>query len=362
MTAISPDKIVADWGGFEKLVANLHETGSVTVKHNVKLKGQSGATRQIDVLITHTEGLYDHLILVECKHWNSNIKRMQVDAMATSVKDLKASKGVIFTTKDFQSGAVTAAQAFGVDLIRVREFADSEWGRPGRHIDFFMQYFQRSVGNLQVSATTLALHGEQPAPIHLNLQIGNEETGEGTTSTATVKLDGTSGDNLEKIIIDKSAEALAQLVNKNNFLMGDGDGIDRYVATRVDIQAPNNLIVPIGSRNVIVSKISLDLAVKITQNRFQLDRKALYQFVLAIENKVTGRVMAATRAKDSDITDLARLQSDEPNEDNPILENGSTLKITLKGFFPFEEYLNASKIQGTPKVDAPIPEARSLER
>jgi predicted helicase len=144
VTAISPDKIVDDWGGFEKLVAKLHDTGSVKVQHDVKLKGQSGAIRQIDVPITHTEGLYEHLILVECKHWNSNVKRMQVDAMVTSVKDLKASRGVIFTTKDFQSGAVTAAEAFGVDLIKVREFAEAEWGLPGRRIDFLMQYFQRS--------------------------------------------------------------------------------------------------------------------------------------------------------------------------------------------------------------------------
>lgn len=65
MTTISPDRIVDDWGSFERLVAKLHETGSVTVQNNVKLKGQSGAIRQIDVLIKHTQGLGAAKIIVD---------------------------------------------------------------------------------------------------------------------------------------------------------------------------------------------------------------------------------------------------------------------------------------------------------
>ncbi len=33
--------LVKDWGGFEKLVAELHETGDVTVEHNAILVGTS---------------------------------------------------------------------------------------------------------------------------------------------------------------------------------------------------------------------------------------------------------------------------------------------------------------------------------
>ncbi len=159
MAEFSPENIVEDWGGFEKLVAKLHETGTVTVEHNVTLTGQSGAPRQIDVLVRHTEGLYEHLILVECKHWKSNVKRIQIDALATAVRDLKASKGVIFTTKGFQSGAVRMAEAVGVDLIKVRGFTDTEWGSPGRHVDFNIQYFQRSIGSPDITAAVQAIPG-----------------------------------------------------------------------------------------------------------------------------------------------------------------------------------------------------------
>ena len=38
--------LVKDWGGFEKLVADLSQTGEVTVEHNVNLTGRSGASRR----------------------------------------------------------------------------------------------------------------------------------------------------------------------------------------------------------------------------------------------------------------------------------------------------------------------------
>jgi hypothetical protein len=39
--------LVAEWGGLEKLVAKLHETGKVSVEQNAILKGRSGAPRQV---------------------------------------------------------------------------------------------------------------------------------------------------------------------------------------------------------------------------------------------------------------------------------------------------------------------------
>jgi len=61
--------LVTDWGGFEQLVAKLHETGQVTVEHNVVLPGRSGAPRQIDVLIRHKQGLYEHLVRAIAESW-----------------------------------------------------------------------------------------------------------------------------------------------------------------------------------------------------------------------------------------------------------------------------------------------------
>src|SRR5580692_9275408 len=135
-------KLIGDWGGFEKLIAALHETGDVKVEHDVTLVGESEAPRQIDVLVTHTEALSTHRILVECKCWRSAVERLHVDAMITAVKDLKASRGVFFTTVGYQSGAGAVAKAYGIDLYVVRELSDEEWGGPGRLVDLCLHVIE----------------------------------------------------------------------------------------------------------------------------------------------------------------------------------------------------------------------------
>ena len=136
---MSIEKLATDWGGFEKLVAELHKTGEVSVEHNVVLVGRSGAPRQIDVLIRHKRDLYEYLVIVECKYWNSAVDRIHVDALATTVLEVGASRGVIFSTKGFQSGAVTQAKHDAIDLFMVRDLTNQEWGLPGRVVDFFLQ-------------------------------------------------------------------------------------------------------------------------------------------------------------------------------------------------------------------------------
>ena len=94
--ALNLGGLVTDWGGFERLVADLNRTGNVTVEHDVKLPGESGASRQIDVLIRHREGLIEHLVIIDCKHWKQRVGRSEVDALAASVRELNASRGVLF--------------------------------------------------------------------------------------------------------------------------------------------------------------------------------------------------------------------------------------------------------------------------
>jgi hypothetical protein len=163
-------ELVKDWGGFEKLVAEFHETGEVTVEHNVTLVGRSGAPRQIDVLIHHKQGLYTHLVIAECKYWNSPVERLHIDALATAVQDLGASRGVIFSTKGFQSGAITQAKQSNIDLFIVRNLTAEEWGLPGRVIDFYLHVIQTSIGNPSLDRP-LILGVPSNEPIALNLEF-----------------------------------------------------------------------------------------------------------------------------------------------------------------------------------------------
>ncbi len=333
MAEIPEDKIVTDWGGFEKLVAELHETGEVRVEHNVKLTGKSGAPRQIDVLVRHVQGLYEHLILIECKYWKENVSRLHVDALHTAVSDLNAAKGVIFTTKGFQEGALTAAKAFGIDLFKVREMTDEEWGLPGRVVDFYMQYFLRSLGNVQIKDAMATGQPKQQTP--LNLQIATDGEGKGTSKTPTIKADGSDGKTLEQIIIEGSRDALNQFA-RNNFLL-DGEKTE-YALVRVTVRGTEHYTIRHDDVLVRIGAIEFDLGVKITQTRFQHDRAAQFRFALAVENLINGNVESVSRKREQSVTEMktlsSRIQSTVPED---ILKNGSILKIMLEGFFPFEE-------------------------
>jgi Nuclease-related domain len=109
--------LVTDWDGFEKLVATLHETGEVTVEHNVVLPGRSGAPRQIDVLIRHKQGLYEHLVVAECKYWNSPVERLHVDALATTTIMMTTANSSLHGLLSLNNAAGTAGSMRVLEIV-----------------------------------------------------------------------------------------------------------------------------------------------------------------------------------------------------------------------------------------------------
>jgi Restriction endonuclease len=218
--------LVTDWGGFERLVAALHETGEVTVERNVSLKGRSGAPRQIDVLIRHKQGLYEHLIVAECKFWNSAVERQNVDALVNTVSEIGASRGAIFSTKGFQSGAVTQAKHDHIDLYTVRDLSDEEWGLPGRVVDIFLQIVQPGIGNVASYDTYKIGNPLNTAPVAFNLEFGPDGP---VSCTPTLKRNGSpGGDPMEKYIFDCAQQVLGKNLAEIHMING-GEECTRYV-------------------------------------------------------------------------------------------------------------------------------------
>jgi hypothetical protein len=210
--------LISDWGGFEQLVATLHETGEVTIEHDVQLIGRSGAPRQIDVLIRHKQGLYEHLVIAECKYWNSRVERLHVDALATTVREVGAARGVMFSTKGFQSGAITQAKYENIDLFVVRDLTADEWGLPGRVVDFFLQIIQPGIGKVVIPRAFKVGNPANNAPISLNLEFGPDGP---VSVTPTLKRSGSAGgEPLEKYILyaiqQSMTHALSQFDMINN--------------------------------------------------------------------------------------------------------------------------------------------------
>jgi hypothetical protein len=331
--------LVKDWGGFEKLIAELHETGEVTVEHNAILIGKSGAPRQIDVLIRHKQGLYDHLVIAECKYWNSPVERLHIDALATAIQDVGASRGVLFSTKGFQSGAITQAKQSNIDLFTVRDLTAEEWGLPGRVIDFYLQIIQPSIGN-PVFHTPLVIGVPSNDPISINLEF-NEN---GPTSTTPLVIDdGTIGKkSLEMHFAESAEKALAQALERN-FIINGGAECTRYLSMEVNLLPNSPFKVVLGQRVLMSPKITFDLAIKISQSRISHDRAEQYKFALAVENCVNGTVSAASRLRDATVTTLAQLDV-KPEASEGVLQNGSIFRVVIKGYFPYNETDGLEKI------------------
>ena len=90
------------------------------VNHLEKLQGTDGAYK-IDVTVRFETLGAEFLILVECKHQKSPIKRDVVQVLHNKVQATGAHKGMIFTTTTFQRGAIKYANIHGIALVRIAE-------------------------------------------------------------------------------------------------------------------------------------------------------------------------------------------------------------------------------------------------
>ncbi len=331
--ALNLGGLVSDWGGFEKLVAELNATGNVTVEHDVKLTGKSGAPRQIDVLIRHQEGLIEHLVIIDCKHWKERVSRVEVDALATSVRELNASRGVLFSVMGFESGAVTQAKADGIKLFTVRELTDKEWGLPGRYIDFYLTCIAKAVRNVMVPGATAS--GFRPAA-NLNLAIGDPST---QTKTPIMPRADTKATDLETLL-EGLVHDVAQRLWHPQVLFGGVDGT-RSFWQHADIDFQQQpVVVPTRTSLITIPKVAFDIGLKIHQKRMQFDRGEKYAFVLAVEDCVRGVTRTAMRVADDDVTRLANVHTDtaaQTEDKGPVFQNGSIISIGLGAFFDFNE-------------------------
>jgi hypothetical protein len=326
-------ELVTDWGGFEKLVAQLHETGTVSVEHNVVLTGRSGAPRQIDVVIRHKQGLYEYLVIAECKFWNSRVERAHVDELVRTVQEVGASRGVVFSTKGFQSGAITQAKHDAIDLYTVRDLTDEEWGLPGRVVDFFVQVIQLSIGEITSDGAGILADDASSEPLVLNFEFGVNGP---VSVTPTLKRDGvTIGPSLEQYIFDAIHQSVQQL---KTFTINDGAECTRYMLRPINILPTTPFMLPMKSKIVVIPKIACKVGLKIAQSRITVDRAAQYQFAFAVENCVNGVVSTASRERNALHSTIAELvQEKRDPSGKAVLTNGSVMRVFLRPLFPFEE-------------------------
>lgn len=105
---------------FEQIVSliehGLKTDENTLVQHDVKLVDQLGLERQIDVYITSQINGHPFSVAVECREHNYNIKLSDIDAFDSKTKKLGVDKRIFVAKKGYQSGAIKAAKALGIEL------------------------------------------------------------------------------------------------------------------------------------------------------------------------------------------------------------------------------------------------------
>ncbi len=101
----------------QRLREQLHR--DIPVAHQLDFTSLSGNTYNIDVSFTYELLGLHHLVVVECKHWNSSVTREKVAAFHSVLEDLNAQKGILVSSGEFQSGAISYAQSKSIGLIKI---------------------------------------------------------------------------------------------------------------------------------------------------------------------------------------------------------------------------------------------------
>ena len=108
----------------ELLVKELYETilknekvQTISVAHNVKIQGRSGAVHQFDVYWEFKIAGVLYRTCIECKHLSSRVKKSHVTDFASKIEDVGNANGVFVTTVGYQEGAIVFAQNKGIQLL-----------------------------------------------------------------------------------------------------------------------------------------------------------------------------------------------------------------------------------------------------
>ncbi|PKM24716.1 MAG: hypothetical protein CVV09_15115 [Gammaproteobacteria bacterium HGW-Gammaproteobacteria-13] len=345
--------VVSDWGGFEEFVKEIHEGKDVIVERNVILTGLSGAPRQIDVYVTHAKGPYKYSTLIECKHWRNKVKRQQVENMYASMEDLGASKGVIFTTLGYQSGAEKYAKAKNIDIFVIRDLSPEEWGKPGRLIEFYIQISSKTILSIDLQNTMVAKIVGSSEEYHpeISLNFGakdkalqeikslNQKTGELEVFSAVenqiVSSHKKKGATLEEYLEVASSHG-QKAIDEKSFLINGGEDCIRYFQVNVEMPFKDKgemLMVISKGQLVYIPKIVMKVGVKINQFKFSHDRGSNLLYALAVEDCIGSNTFAVSKGKDRETTSWLPLSKAGSPEQVDSLVNGSVMKVTTSGFF-----------------------------
>lgn len=324
------DQLV-DWQDFERFVRDMYaQDGDLIVEHNAEERGKSGALRQTDVKFTHRGAGMTYTTLVECKKWKQKVTRDRIDVLASSVEDLGANKGVMFTTTGYEPGAEAYAEHKGIELFVVRDLTDDEWGAPGRNVSFWMHFYNGAFHQLGFEAKLLSIAPDS-APPQLTIQFRPD--GQLDDQLTLFAPDGAErGPNLMTVLGEARRRVLELVSNSVTGLIGDGQD-DAEVAVGVPVtidfsKSPTrSLLVEDGRFDI--DAVKGELLVTVSQTHFQHDRGQSADLALAVEHFMTRQRQIIIRPKDGQGVSVYQVpdQTAEEEDAHDVVTPNTLLRI-----------------------------------
>ncbi|MCE3254894.1 MAG: hypothetical protein K0R25_388 [Rickettsiaceae bacterium] len=326
--------VVKDWGGFEDLVKNLHQDGETIVKRKEVITGISGAEREIDVTLRHKNGPYEYLTLIECKHWKSRVTREKVDALYSSIDDLRASKGVIFTTIGYQSGAETYAKSKNITIFVIRELTDEEWGHPGKIIEFYLHIIEKTITKITTLDTkvSFAKHSTDRTNPGLDLVFDKDNS-----SANPILSEHKEKHKTIEEMLNSAAEHCCKEFQKRRLLINGGEKCVRYFSYTINLPFKPDLAVYQKDKIMFISKIEMDVGIKVTQSKITINRESGYDYAFAVQDCINNEIFATSKQQNSDLSSWQKLDAKNNTTDKEILKNKSIMSVIMKGFFDQNE-------------------------
>lgn len=117
------------WQEYERLITSFYkEVLHADIKHNDKIMG-SVNQRQIDVSIRHKIAGHEILMIVQAKCQKKPVTMGQISEFESVIRDVKASKGIMFCNAGFTKSVKDYAKNKGIELCTVYDTESRDWKR-----------------------------------------------------------------------------------------------------------------------------------------------------------------------------------------------------------------------------------------
>jgi hypothetical protein len=115
---------------FERLIHSIYEkiTAGASIKRNDKIFGHdSKQNREIDLSIRSSVGIHTILIIVQAKDHSKPVDVNIIGEFQAVIKDTRANKGILISSKGFTKGAKELAKNYAIELLTAHDTQNPKW-------------------------------------------------------------------------------------------------------------------------------------------------------------------------------------------------------------------------------------------